>query len=152
MAANRTLYVLDWVRTLLATDTTLTVQKVWRPDNGNGIIAYPFILNQSFSDYDERGSNLDNGVIQLNILFSDKTQGDPAGLGLNTDAYGELIQKVEKLFDDAALTVAETHTGSLYRTRIQWARIQSWDGQFDVGDTKMNVGCLVNIGFTHTRQ
>ena len=151
MAANRSAYILERVRAVLATDTSINVVKVWKGDFQDRIIAYPFILNQTFTDFGENGYNIGNGVATVNILFHDKTQADPSASGVNTDAYGELISKVEILFADTVLPVHEAHTGNVFATTIHDMRITSWDGQFDIGDTKVNIGCLLEVQFTHQR-
>ena len=151
MAANRSAYILEQVRTVLATDATINVIKVWKADFRDGIVAYPFILNQTFTSVWENGYNTGEGIAQVNILFHDKTQADPSGAGINTDAYGEIVAKVEKLFADCVVPRYEAHTGNVFATTIHDMRITSWDGQFDIGDTKVNIGCLLEVQFTHQR-
>ena len=152
MSANRSAYILATVRDILDAETTFDVVKVWRESPSlDKATVYPFILNQTFTEYSEDGYNTGYGTASVNVIIHQKVTGDPAREGTNTDKYGEIVQKVEELIENATWPVYEAHTGNLFKTAIHDIRILSWDGQFDNGDTKVNIGCLLNIDFTHTK-
>ena len=150
MAANRTTYILNWVRGVLDDEATFRVVKVWRGDfDDEKVLVYPFILNTAFTDFDEAGYGVGNGVMTLNVLFHSKCGGDTDATGNNTDEYARIVAATEYLIDNVDLPTSETHTGNVYKTWIQSARVTGWDGQFDVGDTKTVTACTIEVRFAH---
>jgi hypothetical protein len=149
--ANRSAFIIGTVRDILDGDADISVVKVWKEEFGSSIIAYPHFINQVFTETLEDGYNSGLGEAVVNIFIHDKVPGDSQGVGVMTDQYGAIVQKVEELFEKATLPVNDTHTGNLFKTTIHDIRVTSWDGLWDNAAGKLMTACSLKVDFTHTK-
>lgn len=154
MAANRSAFILSEVRTALAAETSFTVVNIDRPNNGDAVQVYPFILSQATRETLEDGAGDSTGVAIVNILFDVPVNADANDTGTATVSYGDVVQKCENALADWETTITstppkDTHTGGLFKTTITGLRVQGWDGLYDKGQTSYVTACTIEVYYTH---
>ena len=119
MAANRTAYILETIRTGLAVDTGFDVLKVWRDTmTDNKVVTYPFVASQSHTGTYEDGTTSE-GRTTVIVYANAKYESDPSGgTGNGHVMHGDITQRMETAIYNIATPITNTHTGNVWKTNI----------------------------------
>lgn len=155
MAANRTKFILSEIQTVLGNEASFNVTAIHKPKFTSGINAYPYMVSQRAT-----GDNLEDysgdsiGQAEVGILFDAQAGGDPAGAGVSTDLYADIVDKCENVFADYEASIAtskprDTHSSGNFRTVINGCKVTGWDGHYDNTTGRIMVGCRVIVDYYH---
>lgn len=148
-SANKYAYLLETVRAALATDSTLSVQKVYntseRPD-GSRVIVYPFVTTITQNELREHG-NVKGGTCLITIWADVQCNAEGATPNGNSfAAYASTLAKIEAAIATITESSQETHTDGK-TTAIFSAVLSSTGGHVDNGDTTIDADCQVTLTF-----
>lgn len=150
-ATNKLTYLLDAVRTALATEASFSVQKVLNRSvqpTAQRTLVYPFILSVTPSTVVESSRIHDYlCVIRIWTDVAIATEG-AAPTGKSFAAYSDALSKIEKAIRTIPLDTQETHTDGT-TTAIRMANVTMLGGHVDNGDNKVEVDCDVTLSFGH---
>ena len=154
MAANRSVFILDQVRTALDANPLFTVHKVHRPKFTADVNAYPYIVSQRTGEILENGAGDSTGVCTVGVLFDANVASDPQALGLGTAKYGDIVQACEDALADWETSIlsskpSDSHTGGMFKTIITHVKLTGWDGHWDNGGNGIAVGCQIEVNYMH---
>lgn len=150
-SANKLSYLLESVRSALATDPTFSVQKVLNKSQqptASRTIVYPFILSVTGGTMIE-SSRLVDGTCTVRIWADVAISSEGATpTGKSFAAYADCIAKIEKALRSISIDTYETHTDGT-STAIRVANVVLVGGHVDNGDNKIEADCDVTLSFGH---
>lgn len=140
MAANRTAYILQTIRTALATNQAFDVQTVFRDTFSDAkIIVYPFVQSQRITDRWEDGKAY-GGATTILVYVNAKVPADHAGtVGYVQQYYNDITNDIERIVYDIDLPIVETHTGSEWRTSLRDVYVSNIGGAIDQGQQQLKI-------------
>lgn len=150
-APNKLTYLLEAVRSALATEPTFTVQRVLNKTlkpTAQRTIVYPFIVTVTPSTMVEN-SRVHDYQCTIRIWGDVAISSEGATpTGKSFEAYSETMSKIEACIRSIALDTQETHNDST-TTAIRMANVTMLGGHIDNGDNKVEVDCDVTLSFGH---
>ena len=150
-SANKLSYLLESVRSALATEPTFSVQKVLNKSQqptASRTIVYPFILSVTGGTMIE-SSRLVDGTCTVRIWADVAISSEGATpTGKSFAAYADCIAKIEKAVRSISIDTYETHTDAT-STAIRVANVVLVGGHVDNGDNKIEADCDVTLSFGH---
>jgi len=150
-SANKLSYLLESVRSALATEPTFSVQKVLNKSQqptASRTIVYPFILSVTGGTMIE-SSRLVDGTCTVRIWADVAISSEGATpTGKSFATYAECIAKIEKAVRSISIDTYETHTDGT-STAIRVANVVLVGGHVDNGDNKIEADCDVTLSFGH---
>lgn len=150
-SANKLSYLLESVRSALATEPTFSVQKVLNKSQqptASRTIVYPFILSVTGGTIIE-SSRLVDGTCTVRIWADVAISSEGATpTGKSFAAYADCIAKIEKAVRSISIDTYETHTDGT-STAIRVANVVLVGGHVDNGDNKIEADCDVTLSFGH---
>lgn len=150
-SANKLSYLLESVRSALATEPTFLVQQVLnktqRP-TATRTIVYPFIVSVTGGTMLENARVIDGQCVVR--IWSDVAVSSEGATptGKSFAAYADCIAKIEKAVRSIPIDSYETHTDTT-STSIRMANITLVGGHVDNGDNKIEADCDVTLSFGH---
>lgn len=152
MAANRTAYIIDTIRTGLESETSFTVERQWRDSMSDAkTIVYPFIASQTYTSFYESGLPRD-GRATIVCYVNAKVAADPSGATGNVQqAHGIITAKIETAIYNIVLPIRDTHTGGIWRTVLNDIYVSAVGGVIDSGQTSLKAEYTIEVLWAHEK-
>ena len=150
-SANKLSYLLDTVRSALATEPTFAVQKVLNKSQqptASRTIVFTFVVSLTSGTMIE-SSRLIDGQCTVRIWADVAVSSEGATpTGKSFAAYADCISKIEKAIRTINIDSYETHSDGT-STAIRVANVVLVGGHVDNGDNKIEADCDVTLSFGH---
>ena len=150
-SSNKLTYLLEAVRSALATEPTFRVQRVLNKTlqpTAQRTIVYPFIVAVTPATMVE-SSRIHDYLCTIRIWGDVAVASEGATpTGKSFEAYSDTMSKIEKAIRSIPLDTQETHNDGT-TTAIRMANVTMLGGHIDNGDNKVEVDCDVTLSFGH---
>lgn len=150
-SSNKLTYLLEAVRSALATEPTFKVQRVLNKTlqpTAQRTIVYPFIVTVTPATMVE-SSRINDYLCTIRIWGDVAVASEGATpTGKSFEAYSDAMSKIENAIRSIKLDTQETHNDGT-TTAIRMANVTMLGGHIDNGDNKVEVDCDVTLSFGH---